>query len=72
MIHPVDDCIHHWICELPVGSHTNGRCKLCGEERVFDSAKANAEWNSGTYVVKPRNDIDSAVVQLILRSRGSL
>lgn len=72
MIHPVDDCIHHWICELPVGSHTNGRCKLCGEERVFDSVKANAEWNSGTYVVKPRNDIDSAVVQLILRSGGSL
>jgi len=29
------DCIHHWLLEPADGPTAKGRCKLCGEEKLF-------------------------------------
>ena len=31
-------CQHHWIIDRPNGSISAGRCKLCGDERVFQNS----------------------------------
>jgi len=32
-------CRHHWIIESPHGALSDGRCKICGEERQFRGAR---------------------------------
>jgi hypothetical protein len=36
---PVDKitCKHHWVIEPPDGPTSRGKCKLCGETKIFDN-----------------------------------
>lgn len=38
------ECRHHWIIEPPSGPTSRGRCKHCGEERLF--INSSGEWLS--------------------------
>ena len=31
-------CTHHWIIQPPEGPVSQGRCRLCGEEREFSNS----------------------------------
>lgn len=44
---PVDvgSCRHHWIIESPRGTLSDGRCKLCGEERQFRNSTSDYIWD---------------------------
>ena len=37
-------CRHHWLIESPRGAMSNGRCKICGEERQFRNSTADYIW----------------------------
>ena len=37
-------CRHHWVIETPRGATSQGRCKLCGEEREFRNSAADTLW----------------------------
>lgn len=37
-------CTHYWILEPPKDKVSRGKCKLCGEERVFSNL--GYVWNS--------------------------
>jgi hypothetical protein len=41
----VDGCRHHWVIETPRGALSNGRCKLCGEEREFRNSANDYIWD---------------------------
>lgn len=41
----VGTCRHHWIIEAPRGTLSNGRCKLCGEERQFRNSANDYIWD---------------------------
>ena len=42
-------CSHHWIIETPKGPVSNGRCKLCGEEKEFsNSVETRGGWTPST------------------------
>lgn len=28
-------CVHRWVIETPKGQYSDGKCRLCGEERQF-------------------------------------
>jgi hypothetical protein len=30
-------CRHHWVIEPPDGPTSRGKCKLCGELKIFDN-----------------------------------
>lgn len=30
-------CVHHWIIDSPSGAQSEGRCRHCGEARMFDN-----------------------------------
>ena len=60
-------CRHHWIIESPRGALSDGRCKLCGEERQFrnsaqdyiwddDSSSGYGRWGARPAVVKADDD----------------
>ena len=38
-------CRHHWIIESPRGALSNGRCKICGEERQFRNSASDYIWD---------------------------
>src|SRR3970282_608209 len=38
-------CRHHWIIESPRGALSDGRCKLCGEERQFRNSAQDYIWD---------------------------
>ena len=38
-------CRHHWLIESPRGAVSNGRCKLCGEEREFRNSANDYIWD---------------------------
>lgn len=35
MIEAREECVHHWIIEIPNGALSKGACKLCGSERLY-------------------------------------
>ncbi len=41
-------CTHHWIIETPEGPVSEGRCRICGEEREFANSAGFmvTNWNS--------------------------
>lgn len=41
----VSGCRHHWIIESPHGALSNGRCKVCGEERQFRNSANDYIWD---------------------------
>lgn len=41
----VGACQHHWIIESPRGALSDGRCKLCGEERQFRNSTTDYIWD---------------------------
>jgi len=38
-------CRHHWIIETPRGALSDGRCKICGEERQFRNSTSDYIWD---------------------------
>lgn len=40
-----EKCRHHWIIESPKGALSNGRCKICGEERQFRNSANDYIWD---------------------------
>ncbi len=38
-------CRHHWIIETPRDTLSSGRCKRCGEERLFRNSVEDYIWN---------------------------
>ncbi len=38
-------CRHHWIIGTPRGTLSSGRCKRCGEERLFRNSVEDYIWN---------------------------
>ena len=38
-------CRHHWIIESPRGALSDGRCKICGEERQFRNSASDYIWD---------------------------
>ena len=36
---------HHWIIESPRGALSDGRCKICGEERQFRNSASDYIWD---------------------------
>ena len=55
-------CPHHWIIETPDGPVSNGRCKLCGEEKEFNNSMGITE-NSWTtrpqgYLKVPQSEVE--------------
>lgn len=44
-------CVHYWLIASPEeGSHVAGRCRDCGEERMFRAAiPADYSWMDGSY-----------------------
>ncbi len=38
-------CQHHWLIESPRGALSNGRCKVCGEEREFRNSANDYIWD---------------------------
>ena len=40
-----DECRHHWIIESPHGALSDGRCKVCGEEREFRNSANDYIWD---------------------------
>ena len=45
-------CIHHWRISIPRGPVSKGRCKKCGERKMF---KNYADWelNLGNWATMP-------------------
>ena len=41
----VGACRHHWLIESPHGALSDGRCKLCGEERQFRNSTSDYIWD---------------------------
>lgn len=41
----VATCRHHWIIETPRGALSDGRCKLCGEQRQFRNSANDYIWD---------------------------
>lgn len=37
-------CTHHFIIDPPNGPTSEGRCKLCGEQRTFSNSTAFNSW----------------------------
>lgn len=37
-------CRHHWLIDSPRGALSNGRCKICGEEREFRNSATDHVW----------------------------
>jgi hypothetical protein len=35
-------CAHHWVIDTPAGPLSQGRCKLCGQDREFRNSPENA------------------------------
>ena len=71
-------CRHHWIIESPRGALSDGRCKICGEERQFrnsasdyiwddDSSSGYGRWGSARPAVAPVN-LPSSIATLPLTS----
>jgi hypothetical protein len=44
-------CTHHWVIEDPVGPESHGRCRGCGEERVFQNAPARPSFDRSSTVM---------------------
>ena len=45
-------CRHHWVIASPQGAMSQGRCKVCGEEREFRNSANDYVWedsSSGGY-----------------------
>lgn len=40
-----ETCRHHWVIETPRGALSEGRCKLCGEERQFRNSASDYIWD---------------------------
>src|SRR3970282_922348 len=38
-------CRHHWIIESPRGALSDGRCKICGEERQVRNSASDYIWD---------------------------
>src|SRR3970040_2752988 len=41
-------CRHHWIIESPHGALSDGRCKICGEERQFRNSASDYIWDDAS------------------------
>src|SRR3972149_483899 len=41
----IGGCRHHWIIESPRGALSDGRCKICGEERQFRNSASDYIWD---------------------------
>lgn len=41
----VGGCQHHWIIDTPRGAMSDGRCKVCGEERQFRNSTSDYIWD---------------------------
>ena len=48
----MSDCMHHWVCESQRNRMTLGRCKKCGEERIFED-REGIERHNFTLKTKP-------------------
>lgn len=35
---PTGACVHHWVLGLPEDEQVRGRCKRCGEERIYPAS----------------------------------
>ena len=44
-----DDCSHHWVIATPNGAVSDGRCKICGRERVFRNSQEDLLWDSDSF-----------------------
>ena len=54
-------CPHHWIIETPEGPVSNGRCKLCGDEREFNNSMGIKEsiWTRPqAYPKAPQSEVE--------------
>ena len=51
---------HHWLLEEPSGAQVTGRCKHCGEERLFASGRdwgsQGDRWNRNLDMPRDMND----------------
>lgn len=41
-------CRHHWVIASPQGAMSQGRCKVCGEEREFRNSANDYVWEDST------------------------
>ncbi len=39
-----DGCVHHWVIDPPNGAVSQGRCKVCGEEKEFRNSFEYSSW----------------------------
>ncbi len=46
----LSDCRHYWIIESSQGVESKGRCRLCGEERVFQNKLSSANKKPGVVI----------------------
>ena len=45
-------CVHHWVIELATGPASKGRCKYCGEERLFQNYwNDDAFWERSSFLL---------------------
>lgn len=60
-----NNCIHHWIIEIPNGPKSNGICKKCGETRVYINTFSEGVWTEKrsptTRTIRP-DEIDLELV----------
>ncbi len=42
-------CCHHWVIETPNGALSGGRCKRCGQERMFRNSQEDLMWDSDNF-----------------------
>ena len=41
-------CTHHWVIDGPEGPESHGRCRRCGEERLFQNTPARVPFDRST------------------------
>lgn len=44
-----DACRHHWVIETPNGALSGGRCKRCGQKRMFRNSQEDLMWDSDSF-----------------------
>ena len=37
-------CAHHWVIATPNGAMSNGKCKVCGQEKEFPNSAEDGLW----------------------------
>ncbi len=48
-----DECIHYWDIEMAGGPTSNGICRKCGAERVFDNMFSSRDYQSSAARNRP-------------------